>query len=756
MKPLGESVVRVDGVEKVTGSAIYSVDDGFPNALFGAVVRSDRAHARIVGVNADEALKDPSVRHVLTFADFKNLDAYYGHWHQDHPILAPGVVRYWGEPLAVVIAETRADAERAAKEVYVDYEELVPVMTPEEAMRPGAPLVHPNAPAEGTPMGPAFAGDPATNEGFRSDLEWGDVDSAMAGAHEVVVTTSRMPPIYPFAMEPFCAHARFLGQSLEVISPGQHPFQAQRDLARVFGLPLSSVRVRSPYIGGGYGSKAYTKIEPLVAACSWAMDGLPVTLAFDVEESIYTSITDAATVVVTTGFAEDGKILARDFDILLSTGTYTENSPQILKRCTTRCVGPYRIPAFRAHGTAIHTNTAPADSFRGLGAYHTNIAGEANLDQAAERLGLTPFEIRQRNFLRPGEEIIPGFRPLDGDVAENLKLLQRSLVAREDTSTTRFGVGIACAAADAGALPVSTAIVRMLHDGSVVVLTGSSEMGQGSRTVLSQIAAAELDVSLDMVSMVQADTHTTAYEWSTGASRTTVIVGLSIQRACRDIVHKLLSMAADSWGGTSAEWSWHDGVAVCDDGTTRTAEQIMTAWFGAGRGEVVGVGQTRQKDDLDPLPVFWELGMIGVEVSVDVETGVVSVDKFVTVADIGKAINPNNVKGQEFGAAMQGMGAALFEQLVYDGPQIVNSNLVEYRVPRVGDIPAEVQSITVERGDGPGPYGAKGVGEGALTPFASAVTAAIADATGVWFDSIPITPEMVWQALRNQEPAVTT
>lgn len=750
MSSPGESAARVDGYEKVTGAAIYAIDEGFPNALFGVVVRSECAHGRVVSIETSAALADPQVRRVVSFADFKGLDPYYGPWIQDHPILAPGVVRYWGEPVAVVLAETRAAAAYAAKQVYVEYEDLDAVMTPEEAMAPGAPLLHPEAPAEGSSLGPAFAGEPNTNEGFRSDLGWGDVDAALAAAHEVVVTKSSMPPTYPYAMEPFAAHARFRGGTLEVISPGQHPFQSQRDLARIFDLPLSAIHVRSPYIGGGYGSKGYTKIEPLVAACSWAVDGAPVSITFDVEESIYTGVTDAAEITVTTGYDDAGRIVARDFDIVLSTGAYAENSPQILKRCTTRCVGPYRIPAFRARAKAIHTNTAPADSFRGLGTYHTNIAGENNLDQAAGRLGITPFEIRRRNFLKPGEEIIPDFRPLDADVAANMELLMDALTVREPTATTKYGIGIACAAADAGASPVSTALVRVLHDGSAVVSTGSSEMGQGSRTVLSQIAANELCLSIDQISVVQADTRSTAYEWSTGASRTTVVAGLSIQRACHDVVTKMLDMAAHSFGGSAADWRWSDGTAVDVHGNTKTPKQIMTAWFGPERGEVIGVGQTRETDDLAPLPVFWEIGMIGVEVSVEIETGIISVDKIVSVADVGKAINPNNVKGQEIGAATQGMGAALYEQLVYDGPQLANANLIEYRVPRMADIADVIETITVERGDGPGPYGSKGVGEGALTPFASAVTAAVANATGVWFDSIPITPERVWEAVKSE------
>jgi CO/xanthine dehydrogenase Mo-binding subunit len=747
----GHPVVRVDGVEKVTGAAIYSVDTGFPGTLFGAVVRSDRAHATVVEVDGALACGRRGVHRVVTFADLEGVDPYYGHHRRDHPVLAPGVVRFWGEPVAVVIAESRAVAEAAAREVVVSYEDLDPVMTVEKAMSPGAPLVHQDAPPTGTPIGPAFAGEQGTNEAFTSDLGWGDVEAAMAEAAEVVTTRSHIPALYPYAMEPFSAHARFVGTALEVISPAQHPFQVQRSLARIFDLPLSSVRVQVPYIGGGYGSRSYAKLEPLVAACSWVMDGRPVAIHFDVEGSIYTSRSDEAWVTVKSGFDPTGRLLARDIEVVLNTGVYAENSPQILKRCATRCMGPYRVPALNVEARAVYTTTAPADSYRGLGTYHTNVACEANLDQAAERVGISPFEIRRRNLLRRGEVVVPGLRPLDADLVENLGLVEQALVRRASTPSTRYGVGVACTASNAGASPVSSAIVRMGVDGSVIVLTGSSEIGQGSRTVLAQIAATELGVDLSRISVKQSDTHGSPYEWSTGASRTTVVVGLSVQRACQDLITKLLTMAAESWGPPDQDWKWDGNLARPLEGSPRTPQEVIAAWFGPNRGEVIGVGNTRQKNDIDPLPPFWELGMIGVEVAVDVDTGTITVEKLVSLADIGKAINPTTVKGQEIGAATQGLGAALFEELVYDGPQIVNSNMIEYRVPRTTDVPQTIETITVERQDGPGPYGSKGMGEGALTPVASAITAAVADATGTWFETTPITPEAAWHAMNEPE-----
>jgi CO/xanthine dehydrogenase Mo-binding subunit len=751
LRVVGESVTRVDAHDKVTGKARYSVDLEWPDTLHGAVVRSQRAHALIERIDVEAALRRPGVRAVVTADDLEGLFAAFGHHRPDHAILAPGRVRYWGEPVAVVIADTRAQAQDARDDVVVDYEELEALMDAESAMRPGVPLIHPDKPETGAKFGPAKAGRQDTNEAFTAELAWGDVDAALASAPYTVTTTSAYPMLYAYAMEPYSAQARFVEGGLEVVAGAQHPFQVQRDLARVFDLDLNRVRVTSPLIGGGYGSKSYTKIEPLAAVCSRAVGGRPVKIVLDVEESMYTTRSDSAVVEVTTAFDREGQILARDITIVLDTGAYADNSPQVLVRSTTRCFGPYRIPALRVKAKGVYTNTSPASSYRGFGSFQTTIVSEANMSRAALELGIDPLDLRLRNVVGRGEELIPGMRPMDADLAEDMRLLRDMLVA-DPKPGKLHGVGFACSAADAGANPTSTAIVRLLADGSAILLCGSAEMGQGSRTVLAQIVAEELGIELDRVKVTQSDTLATPFQWTTGASRTTTIVGLSVQRACQDLQRQVLDLAADLAGQPRGSWQWVDDAAQSDDGVRRTPDEVIREWFGGGPwGELIGTGRTQRRGDIDPLPAFWEIGMVGVAVDIDPETGQVEVDQLVTLADVGRAINPAAIEGQDLGALTQGVGGALFEELVYEGPQIVNANMVEYRVPRMGDLARRIDTRIVERGDGIGPYGAKGVGEGPMTVAGGAVFAAVADATGRWPDRAPLTPERVWHLLQQPE-----
>ncbi len=753
LRVVGQPVTRLDVFDKVTGRARFAVDLSWPESLHGAVVRSQRAHAQITRIDVEEALRRPGVRRVVTAGDLGGLFPCFGHHRPDHAILAPGVVRYYGEPVAVVVADTHAIARDAVADVVVEYEDLEELMDVEAAMRPDAPLLHADKPETGAPFGPSKAGRSGTNEAFTSWLEWGDVDEAMAAAPHRVTTTVSYPMLYAYAMEPYIAQARFVGGSLEVVSGAQHPFQVQKDLARIFGLGLHRVRVTSPLIGGGYGSKSYTKIEPLAAVCSWAVDGRPVRIALDVEESMYTTRSDSAHVQVTSGFDLDGRILARDISITLDTGAYADNSPQVLARCVSRCFGPYRIPALRVNARAVYTTTVPASSYRGFGSFQTIIVSETNMARAAVELGLDPLDIRLLNVVGRGEELIPGRRPVDADLASDMRLLNDMLTVEPNPGKLQ-GKAFACAVSDAGANPNSTAIVRLLADGTAVVLCGSAEMGQGSRTVLAQIAAEELGLGLDQVIVSQSDTLGTPFQWTTGASRTTTIAGLSLQRACADVRRQTVELAADLAGQPVEAWRWEDGAVLHESGERRAPADVVSEWFGGSSwGEVIGTGRTQRRGDIDPMPAFWEVGMVGVAVDVDPETGEIEVAQLVSVADVGRALNLSGVEGQDLGAATQGLGGALHEELVYDGEQIANANLVDYRVPRISDLPRRVETKVIERGDGIGPYGAKGVGEGAATVVGGAVLAAVAHAVGRWPTRAPLTPERVWELLQEADEA---
>ncbi len=555
--------------------------------------------------------------------------------------------------------------------------------------------------------------------------------------------------LYGYAMEPYNAVAWFSGESLRVVSCAQHPYMVRADLARIFSLPLSQVRIEVPYVGGGYGTKSYTKVEPLAAVGAWIV-GRPVKIVLDVEEAIYTTRADSAEVWAKTGFDEQGTILAREFDLVLDSGAYADNSPLVLAKAVNRSFGPYVVPHLRVRGRSVYTNTSPASSYRGFGAPLGALAGENNLDRAAADLGVDPVQIRLRNLVGHHQQLLPGKRGLDADLKADLQMVADSIDLDADRRPGT-GTGYGVTASDAGAFPVSTAIVRVQTDGSAILLTGSTELGQGSRSALAQIAAEELGIQLAAVQVVQSDTGAGSYERTTGASRTTTLVGLAVQRACQDARRRLTTMAAEVFDCAESEIGSAPNAVVLPTGELVDLGQVVVRWFGGDAGEVTGVGTVRREGSTQQMPPFWEVGVVGVEVAVDPETGTVSVEQLVTVADVGFAMNPKAVEGQDLGAATQGMGGALYEELIYDGPQLLNPNMVEYRVPRITDLPRKIHTMIAERGDGVGPYGAKGAGEGALNPMGAALSGAVGRAIGRWPTRLPLTPERVWR-LANDLP----
>lgn len=748
----GSPTRRVDGQAKVTGEAMYSVDFSQAGMLHAHILRSTRGHAEIVSIDKSAAENMPGVVAVVTAADLGGLFRWYGHIVADHPILAIDRVRYFGEPVALIVADTPYAAADAAETVIVEYRDLPVVVEPSQALQADAPLLH----TEQYEMGDrsfaeARSENSLTNVAHETEIGWGDVEQGLAESAVVVETEVRYPMLYAYAMEPYNATATFDDSGLEVVSTAQHPFQVREDLARIFGLPLNQVRVRSLLLGGGYGSKSYTKVEPLAAVAAWAT-GRPVKVALDVEGAILTTRADSAEVFVRSGFDRSGRLLVRDFEILFNTGAYADNGPLVLTKAVLRCFGPYLVPHLRAHGRAIFTNTVPSSSYRGFGAPQGNLAGELNMDQAADKLGIDPAELRRINLVPPGERHLPGKRGIDADLKADLDIVVEKLGWGTETSRPYSGTGFGCSASDAGAFPVSTAAVRLFADGSVTVLTGSTEMGQGSRTALAQIAATELGVDVERVRVVQADTSVTPYERTTGASRTTTLTGLAIQRACRDLLRKLEEMGAEILDCGIEEVKTAEGVVAGPEQEVGF-DEVVQGWFGGRQGEVTGIGVVRRAGDLKEMPPFWEVGMVGVEVAVDPDTGQVTVEHLVTVGDVGYAINPALVEGQDLGAATQGLGAALGEELVYDGPQLINANLVDYRVPRATDTPKTIDTVIVERADGVGPYGAKGGGEGSLNPIGGAVAAAVGRAIGVWPDQLPLTPQRVWELMESREDA---
>ncbi len=745
---VNQSLPREDGIAKVSGSAVYASDVVLEGMAHAKVLRSPFAHARITAIETSYALRQPGVLGVLTAGDLGPLQPYYGHSVKDHPLVAIDKVRYLGEPVAAVIAEDERSAFEALEQIQVEYEELPAVMDVDAALADGAPLVHEKVHQEGLFRGFEEKLGARGNICTAVKVAWGDIEAGFSKAAHVIEGEYYFPMAYAYAMEPYVAVADYNHNGLTVYSSAQHPFMVRHDLAAVFSLPLSRVRLVVPFVGGGYGSKSYTKIEPLAAACSWKV-GRPVKLQLSVEEAFLTTRGDDARTWIRTAVDSAGRMIARHAIIHMNTGAYAENSPLVAKKTANRIIGPYRISNVRVDCFAVYTNTVPASSFRGFGAAPASFPAESQLEELAEKLGLDAVKFRLANLAERGESIHPGLRPVDADLKSDVRRLA-GMLQMDEPAPPGHGKALGCSASDAGAYPISSALVQVYADDSVSVLSGSTELGQGSHTVLAQIAAEEMGVDLSRVRLVGSDTAITSFERSTGASRTTTVMGRAVLEACREAIAQVLVMAAEVFGAKPEELVEESG-GVSFRGKRLSWGEVLCKYFRIPDCNIVGRAYMRQVGDLAMLPPFWEIGCAGVEVAVDEETGAVRIEQLATVGDLGLAINPALAEGQDLGAATMGIGIGLFESLEYEGQQLLNGSLLDYRVPRFADLPRNVNLALAQNQDGTGPYGAKGAGEGSLNPIPACVANAFCRATGVRIRQLPLTPERVWRALRDRK-----
>jgi CO/xanthine dehydrogenase Mo-binding subunit len=731
-KYVGRSVARVDGVDKVTGAAKFVGDLTLPGMLHGKILRSPYAHARIRSMDASRAEAFPGVVAVLTAADLADMTPIYN----GRPVIAMDKVRYVGEPVAAVAAVDLAVAEEALELIHVDYEELPAAIGIEAAIRKDAPLIHENKPG---------------NIGTHEKVERGNVDEGFAQSDVILEDIFTFPLVYHYAMEPHSVIAHYDDSGeIAVWSSAQHPFQVRGDISRVFKVPAANVRMIISYLGGGYGSKSYTKFEPLVVALARKAKQ-PVRICNSVGESMVTVRRHGARVRIKTGVKNDGTIMAREAEIYLDTGGYDDNGPQVTARSATRVIGPYWIPNIRTNAYQVYTNTGSAGSYRAIGAPQVIFAGESQIEMAAAKIDMDPAEMRLKNLLKRGQEMRPGLKGVDANLASSLKRLVQASGWKKSVRKKSAAIGMGCAMTNAGATPVSVALIRMQSDGIAHIAAGSTEMGQGVRTTLTQIAAEELTLPMDQFRILGADTKVTPYDSSTGSSRSTTLMGTAVQKAARDLKQQFINIAAQAMGAKPREIRVVDGALVCGE-ARMTFKEAFERRFGKGSGgEMIGRGEAGPEITGNRLPVFWEVGMGAAEVEIDRETGEVKLKKFISVADVGKAIHPEHCVAQEEGAAMQGIGHTFFEQLIYDNGQLVNPNLVDYRIPTFSDVPEEFHTELVENGDGPGPFGVRGMAEGGILSVAPSVCNAIDRATGVRIRDLPLTPERVWRALRDAQ-----
>ena len=723
---VGTSERRAGGRARVTGAQQFIADIGLDQVLHVKLVHLDCGHARIVSIDAHAARAARGIVGVFEAADLPNPMPRFGPAHDDRPILAIGETKYHGQPVAAVVAETKESAEAAVELVRVEHEALPGVYTIESALDPASPLVQERE---------LRPGDPRCDTNVLDEMRfgWGDVDAANADL--VVDNVYTFPMVTHFAIEPHAFIAAPEDGGVVVWTPTQNPFQMQRVIARVLGLPVAKVRVRAPDSGGAFGGKQHPKYEPLVALLA-LRTGRPVRLLLTLEETFQEVRRTSCRIHARTGFNKDGTITFQDIESDFLMGAYADIAERVIAKSNYLACGPYRVPAARIVVRALFSHTTPSTAFRGFGTPQVSWAHESQLDDAARRLGIDRVEIRLSNLARKGEPFVPGDVPADGDWAESVRKAAEAIGWGTPLGNGR-GRGLAVAIKASATTGASYAIVRLHWDGSATVMAGTSDMGQGARTVLAQVASQELGIPVDWVRVTMGDTASVPFDLQTSASRSTVFMGQAVARACQDIQAQLAQTAAEL------------GL----DSTVSRAE-LLHARFGEVRGEVIGVGSIRSEHSpnhpLGGAPSFYEFSCSASEVEVDDGTGEILLTRHVTVADVGKALNPQHVAMQDEGAAVMGLGHTLMEHIILDeGGRIRNLGALDYRIPTTKDLPLEMRSLVVENADGPGPYGSKGAGEGGLMATAPAVASGVTEATGVVIRDLPLTPERVWTEIQK-------
>lgn len=744
---VGHDVPRVDARAKATGATVYAGDLRVPGMAYGRILRSPYAHAKIRRIDTAAAEALPGVVTVMTGKDVLDINPYYGHAIKDRPLIAIDRVRFVGEPVVAVAAEDPATADEAIHLIAVEYEEWPGAITIEAALAADAPRLHiTELLTSGLFHGLGEMKPQPGNICYHHAFARGEVDDLFAAATVVVEGEYRFPAVYQYSMEPHTTIAQWSGDEVTITSSCQHPFLVRAEIADLFGLPVGNVRVIVPYLGGGFGSKSYTKMEPITTALA-RKARRPVRIANSVDEAMVTSRRHGMKAWMRTAATQDGTLLAREVRAWFDTGAYADNGPRVVATGADAAPGPYRWQAVKVDAWGIYTNTSPAGSYRAFGATHLQWCGELQVDEIARRCGLDAIQIRERNLLKPGESVRPGGKPLDADLIGDIRLVAQGLDWNAP-KRPNVGRGVSVGLLAAGAHPVSTAFARMEADGRVSLYVSSTEVGQGARTVFSQIVAEELGMAVDDVRVIGGDTQVTPYDRSTGASRSTTLAGLAVQRAARELRGQLLAIASRIFGLPEQAFALREGK-VWHEGEAKAYPELIRAHFGMVGGELMGRGEVRPEQGGGSYaegPVFWEVCIGGVELEVDPETGRLTVLKVVSIADVGKAINPRLVEAQEMGGIMQGLGNAIHEEMLHDPEtgQILNSTLFDYHIPTFEDLPETFVSNIVENGDGPGPYGAKGVGEGSLAGAAAAVATALHD-LGITPDELPATPERVWR-----------
>lgn len=775
---IGKTFRRLDYETKVTGRAQYLADMSVPGMLHGKILRSPYPHARIARVDAIKAEKVPGVMAVLTRDDIlhdEGIEPFYGPVFKDQTIVATEKVRHVGDPVAAVAALTVDAAEAALKLIEVDYEELPAVLNVHDAIKPNPTLVHESVriPESGFADLAELKPIDGTNICTHFRLNRGDIEKGFAEADHIFEDTFTLPATqHSFLETHACIASVEPGGRITVWATTQNPFVVRTQLANIFKVPVSKVRVIVPYLGGGYGGKVYPKVEPITVALSQKA-GRPVRLVLSREEVFYTITKHAAVIRMKTGVKKDGTLIARECEIHLDTGAYAEIGPRVAKKSGYTAAGPYKIPNLKIDSYSVYTNKPPAGAFRGFGVSQSAWAVESQMDIIAAALKMDPVELRKQNGYNEGDKFVTeetlravGLKECidkaataigwDAEKFKGSRVQEPALSPSKGSigSTLRRGKGLACMIKATITPSISCAVVKLNEDASLSIYAGTVEMGQGSETVLAQIAGKELAIPLQTIQVLGVDTDVVPYDLTTSSSRSTFHMGKAVQLAAQDIRRQLKAIVAKEYNVPEEKISFADGKIRLPEAQLDYAE-VMFKRFGMQGGTLVGEGQvkTSVKNEFGEksTSAFWFLAAGAAEVEVDIDTGKFKLIKYVSAVDVGKALNPLGCRQQLNGAAITGMGQAMFEEIAYDNGQLINPNLVDYVLPSLGDMPAVIDSIAVEVPDRNGPFGAKGIGESALIPVAPAIANAIYDAVGVRIKDLPIKAEKIFLALEDSK-----
>jgi CO/xanthine dehydrogenase Mo-binding subunit len=764
---VGQSVFRKDAQQKVTGQVLHVGNIEMAGMLHVAVLRSPYAHARITRIEKSRAEKVHGVAVVLTGAEVAKMpgvDSHFGPAFRDQPILCVERVCYIGDPVVAVAAVDRRTAEDALQLIEVDYEPLPAVLDVLAAAVPDSPLVHEtHRPAK------AFADLAHVKAGQKSNicyqfkLRSGDVDKAFAEADRVFEDTFSSPPAQHMPMEP---HVTLVyldeGQRINIWTASQTPSYVRTEIANTFGIPMNRIRVRIPYLGGGYGAKLYAKLEPLVTALA-LITKKPVRYALTREEEFLT-ITKHKVIAKIKTSIKNNEITGRKCEVYWDTGAYAEIGPRIVHKSGYTSAGPYRIPNVWIDSYCIYTNHVPAGAFRGFGVPQVIWAYDSQTDMIARAIGADPLEFRMRYALNEGEAFATGTPVKSFGVKQALQeaanAVDFSKPSVNESSTKLRGKGVASGVKAVLTPSISGAIVMMNADGSVNVLSSTVEMGQGSETMMGQIVAEELGVSFDKVHIVQPDTDITPYDTITAGSRSTYHMGNAVRMAAGKVKAVLCEAVGKKLEVNPADLVMQNSrvhVRGSEERGMSIGEAFLVKFGSAGTtvtGEAICQPEAAPMDpetgQSEKCTEFWFPSATSVEVEVDTETGKIRLLQFYSVGDTGTAINPRHCEQQLLGSAITHLGLTLFEEMIFDEGQLTNGSLLDYQVASFKDLPDSFRPIIVQVPHETGPFGAKGVGETGTLTVSAAIANAIHDATGVRIRDLPITPERVLRALAEK------